>query len=111
MLIGLFLIVLSSIFGLEVLDVFNSFATLDEIRTGELIPLWIENNAKWWSEGTISDNEFILSLEWLIEKKVILANYENVYSQSETSNIPDWVKYNAKWWSEGTILTMNFLIL
>ena len=109
LLIGLFLIVLSSIFALEIFYGFNAFATLDENKTDESIPLEIQNNAKRWSEGTISDNEFVLSLELLIEREIILTNYENEESQSKINIIPDWVRHNAKWWSEGTISNNEFL--
>jgi len=35
------------------------------------IPEWIKNSAKWWSEGTISETEYIKSLEYLITQGII----------------------------------------
>ena len=35
------------------------------------IPEWIKNNAKWWSEGTISEAEYLTSLEYLITNEII----------------------------------------
>jgi len=35
------------------------------------IPEWIKNSAKWWSEGTISEVEYIKSLEYLITNGII----------------------------------------
>ncbi len=35
------------------------------------IPDWIKNNAKWWSEGSISDADYVESLEYLINNGVI----------------------------------------
>ena len=35
------------------------------------IPLWIKNSAGWWSEGLVSDGEFISSLEWMVTNGVI----------------------------------------
>ncbi len=35
------------------------------------IPEWIKNNAKWWSEGTISEADYITSLEYLITNGII----------------------------------------
>ena len=35
------------------------------------IPEWIKNNAKWWSEGTISESEYVTSLEFLITQGII----------------------------------------
>lgn len=37
----------------------------------DAIPSWIKNSAGWWSEGLISDSEFIDSIEYLIEKGTI----------------------------------------
>ena len=35
------------------------------------IPDWIKNNAKWWSEGSISEADYIESLEYLIQHGII----------------------------------------
>lgn len=35
------------------------------------IPDWIKNNAKWWSEGSITETDYIKSLEYLIVQGVI----------------------------------------
>ncbi len=35
------------------------------------IPSWVKNNAVWWGEDEISDSEFLTSLEFLIENKII----------------------------------------
>ena len=35
------------------------------------IPSWIKNTAGWWSEGTVSDSDFINSMHWLIENDVL----------------------------------------
>ena len=40
--------------------------------TGSLeIPQWIRDNAKWWSEGLITDQDYINGLQFLIQKGVI----------------------------------------
>jgi len=36
-----------------------------------VIPDWIKNNAKWWSDGSISDADYIESLEYLINNGII----------------------------------------
>jgi len=38
------------------------------------IPDWVKTNAEWWVAGQISDTEFTLSLQYLIEKGIILVN-------------------------------------
>ena len=35
------------------------------------IPDWVKNNAKWWSEGSISESDYITSLEYLIQNGII----------------------------------------
>ncbi len=35
------------------------------------IPEWIKNNAKWWSDGSITETDYIKSLEYLIVQGVI----------------------------------------
>ncbi|MGQ0792132.1 MAG: hypothetical protein ACT4NJ_07940 [Nitrosopumilaceae archaeon] len=36
-----------------------------------IIPDWVKNNAKWWSEGTISEDDYISSLQYLISQRII----------------------------------------
>ena len=38
------------------------------------VPDWIKNNAKWWSEGKISDDEFVKGLHFLVDKGIIILN-------------------------------------
>ena len=35
------------------------------------IPEWVKNNAKWWSEGSISESDYVTSLEFLITEGII----------------------------------------
>ena len=39
--------------------------------TDSSIPEWVKNNAKWWSEGSISDSDYVKSLEYLINNGMI----------------------------------------
>jgi len=36
------------------------------------IPQWFKNSANWWSEGLTSDNEFGSSIQYLIQKGIII---------------------------------------
>ena len=38
------------------------------------IPYWIKNNAGWWSENKISDDDFIAGIEYLVENNIIRVN-------------------------------------
>jgi len=41
-------------------------------RNANKIPVWIKNNAEWWSQGKITDNDFIKGIEFLVENGIIL---------------------------------------
>ena len=57
------------IFGIILIAGFGlSFTVFAEDST---IPDWVKNNAKWWSEGTISEADYITSLEYLIQNGII----------------------------------------
>ena len=73
------------------------------------IPLWIRNNAKWWSEGSIEDKDFASGIQYLIEQKIIVIPITSVGTES-TKPIPQWVKNNAKWWSDGQISDGDFVL-
>lgn len=81
----------------------------NEIQTQNNIPNWIRNNAKWWSEESISDKDFASGIEYLISNKIIVL--PETLSQNEASDeqIPNWIKQNAAWWSEGLISDDDFI--
>jgi hypothetical protein len=41
------------------------------------IPFWIKNNAKWWADNKISDNDFVLGLQYLINNKIFQIDYDS----------------------------------
>ena len=45
--------------------------TISASANDSSIPEWIKNNAKWWSEGSISEADYIKSLEYLITNGII----------------------------------------
>ena len=72
------------------------------------IPSWIKNNAGWWADNKINDNDFISGIEHLIENKIIkISTYVN--KENSTDVIPSWIKNNAGWWSSGKISDIDFL--
>ena len=93
------------------LDVFENptkkpaFLQALEERT---IPYWIKNNAGWWSDDKISDNDFIAGIEYLIKNKIISLSSQNI-NENSSDVIPAWIKNNAGWWSAGKISDGDFL--
>jgi len=53
----------------------NNIIMVSTSSTGNIsdedIPDWIRNNAHWWSQDLISEDEFINSLEYLIQEGII----------------------------------------
>jgi len=71
------------------------------------IPDWVKDLAKWWSDGTISDSEFVSGIKYMIEHDIISIP-QTAQGQDKAQQIPYWVKNNAKWWSQGTISDSDF---
>ena len=74
----------------------------------KIIPNWIKNNAEWWSDDKISDNDFISGIEYLIKNKIIKLSSQNI-NENSSDVIPAWIKNNAGWWSAGKISDEDFL--
>ena len=78
------------------------------------IPGWIKNVAGWWASGEISENEFLIGIEYLINNNIILLRSipcnEKIESQitSSAEMVPDWIKNNASWWSDNLIDDIDF---
>ncbi|GFN42032.1 MAG: TPR repeat-containing protein [Marine Group I thaumarchaeote] len=73
-----------------------------------VIPDWVKNNAKWWSEGEIKDDEFILGIQFLIKNGIMKVDPPASSNLSSVA-IPDWVKNNAGWWADDLISDDEFV--
>lgn len=71
------------------------------------IPPWVKNNAKWWSDGTIDDQNFMNGIKYLIEKGIMTVPATNSTGQSQ--QIPSWIKTSAGWWANGEISDGDFV--
>lgn len=71
-----------------------------------IIPNWIKNEAKWWSDGSISDSEFTKAVGYLAKQNIIKIQKTELAQQSKT--IPVWLKASAGWWSSGQITDTDF---
>ena len=72
------------------------------------IPSWVKNSAGWWAEGIVSDDEFIQSIQFLVQEKMISIS-PSQGNASNSQEIPEWVKNNAGWWSEDLISDRDFM--
>jgi len=60
---------LSIIFTITIIGVLGFSITASAANTS--VPDWVKNNAKWWSEGSITETDYIKSLEFLITQGII----------------------------------------
>ena len=104
-------------FTFENQGVFDYFCTLHPWMTGTIsvgtndsvIPDWVKNNAKWWSDDQISDEDFASGLEFLIKENIIDVPQGIASENSSESTIPEWLRNNAKWWSDDLLSDSEFL--
>ncbi|MGI0062831.1 MAG: YHYH protein, partial [Nitrosotalea sp.] len=71
------------------------------------IPSWVKNNAKLWSDGQISDNDFTSGIQYLMQKQIIQVPQQN--QSSSNQQIPSWIKSDAGLWSSGNISNDGFV--
>ena len=72
------------------------------------IPSWVKNNAGWWAKGSMSDNDFINGIQYLIKQGMMQVPH-GVSGTNSAQSIPVWVKHNAGWWADGTISDDEFV--
>ena len=49
----------------------------------EQIPSWIKNNAGWWADGKIDDNEFLTSMHFLIKNGIVVLELPDTIQLTE----------------------------
>lgn len=72
-----------------------------------LVPKWVKHNALWWSQGKISDDDFLNGMRWLVENRIIPV--EDLEEMLDSSAIPDYVKTIAYSWSQGNLPDVEFV--
>ena len=73
------------------------------------VPEWVKNNAGWWADGLIGNNDFVEAIQYLINQGVIKIPPATVGTETGANEIPEWVKNNAGWWADGLIGTGDFV--
>ena len=72
------------------------------------IPDWIKNNANWWADDQISDDDFANGIQFMIKQSIIIIPELGETAEITEQKIPDWIKNNARWWSEEKISDEDF---
>jgi len=62
----------------------------------EKVPDWVRNNAKWWADGIISEDDFLNGIKYMVEKGIVRVSAEESTSSttSATVKIPSGVSSN-----------------
>lgn len=55
----------------EKLDPLSAPVSEPETEFSPVVPNWIKNNALWWSEDKLTDNEFLTGIKYLLENEII----------------------------------------
>lgn len=74
-----------------------------------VIPSWVKNLGKWWSQELVTDKDFARGIEYLIKEKIIIIP-ESERQSSSTTKIPAWIKTNAGWWADNRISDSDFAL-
>jgi len=93
----------------QILKVSTTDIEFTEVAQG--IPIWVKNNANWWAERQIGDDDFVAGIEYLIEQKIInvpLAKSSTVISEPAIK-IPDYIHDIAGWWADESIPDDEFV--
>ena len=89
--------------------VFMVVSETEDVMKTQNVPEWVKNNAGWWSEGLIGNNDFVEAIQYLINQNIIKIPPTSIGTETGANEIPEWVKNNAGWWSGGLIETSDFL--
>jgi hypothetical protein len=93
----------------KIIEIVESESTV--MVKSSVIPEWVKNNARWWSEGKISEQTFLNTLEYLVNEKIINIpkQFESSLDVENEKHIPSWIKNNAGWWATDKISEEEFL--
>ena len=90
-------------------DLINTNMFANSVTQADLqIPSWIKNNAKWWAQGSLTDDDFTKGIQYMVQNGMM----KIPHTQSDSSlphQIPSWVKTSAGWWANGQISDNDFV--
>lgn len=50
-------------------------AIAQEQSESQEIPYWVKNNAKWWSQGLITDSDHVAGIQYLLRNGIMPIGY------------------------------------
>jgi len=81
---------------------------VEDVTDDQVIPVWVKSNAKWWSDGTIDNDNFISGIEYLVSEGIISVSLTEETDDS-ISEMPYWIKNTAGWWADDMISEDEFI--
>lgn len=80
------------------------------------VPEWVRTSAGWWADGSITDEDFLGGVEYLVGVGVVVVppaaslGGEAAAGQGPAgAAVPEWVKMSAGWWADGSITDNDFV--
>ncbi|MEX2313132.1 MAG: hypothetical protein WD650_03965, partial [Nitrosopumilaceae archaeon] len=82
---------------------------VEDVTDDKIVPVWVKTNAKWWSDCTIDDKNFISGIEYLVNEGVIKVSLPDTTDNTSISEVQPWIKNTAGWWADGMISEDEFI--
>ena len=82
--------------------------TQSNLQSAKHIPVWFKATAKNWSQGKISDDEFMQAVQYLTKQGILNVPYYNSPATS-TQSLLSWIRTSASAWSDEKISDDEFL--
>ncbi len=82
---------------------------ISPLASADKVPDWIKNNAGWWADDIISDEEFISGIQHLIQENILTVSPVTSSTNQIETDVPDWIKNNAGWWADDIISDEEFI--
>ena len=71
------------------------------------IPAWIKTSVGFWVNDVTSDDEYVNSMQYLIEEDIIKVG--DVQSAKKSIGVPEWVKAVAGFWQADAVTDQEYI--
>ena len=66
------------------------------------VPEWVKDSTNWWTLTKISDQDFLNSLEYMIENNIIKIPEDKIFENNNELKMMSWIRNNLSIWSQNT---------
>jgi len=64
------------------------------------VPEWVKDSTNWWTLTKISDQDFLKSLEYMIENNIIKIPENKVFENEDELKMMSWIRNHLSVWSQ-----------